>query len=152
MGIRNIIPFRWPAFAFISFIVFVGVGFYLALSNIKSRIGYPLVIVLFLLFTSFLMITNGDTNMDSPLFATASKEKMIWPDSQMALFKEIVSNYEGYIISDGQTAGRPFEIYYNRAKVTEYRLDQYGSFDYQYLNNKLVIWREEASSPSECEG
>jgi len=33
------------------------------------------------------------TNMDSPLFDTASKEKMIWSDSQMALFKETDSNY-----------------------------------------------------------
>ena len=144
MGIRNIIPSRWPAFAFVSFIVFVGVGIYLVLSNIKSGIGYPVAIVVILLFTSCLMITNGDTNMDSPLFNAVTKEKLIWSDSQMVLFKDMVSNYDGIIISDEQTAGRPLEIYYNRTDVTKYRLDQYGSFDYQYLNNKMVIWREES--------
>ena len=82
--------------------------------------------------------------MDSPLFNAVTKEKLIWSDSQMVLFKEMVSNYDGIIISDEQTAGRPIEIYYNRTDVTEFRLDQYGSFDYQYLNNKMVIWREES--------
>jgi len=148
MGLRDIIPDRWPVFAMMAFIVFVGAGIILILSNFSTRTSLPLVMVVLLACSSFFMITNGIANMDSPQFGTATDQKMIWPDSQMTFFGEVMSRYNGNISADALTAGRPLIVYYDRANVTSYRLNNTGSFDFSYLNNKLVFWREESlSSP-----
>jgi hypothetical protein len=144
LGMRNVIPDRWPAFAIVSFILFVSIGILLFLSNAKLRIRLPVVIVLLLMFTSFFMITNGSTNMDSPLFVSATTQRLIWSDSQMTLFGDLVSKYDGTIITDGQTARRPFKVYFDTKNVEEFKLTSSGDFDEEYLNNKLIVWREES--------
>jgi len=146
MGLRDIIPDRWPVFAMLAFVLFVAVGMMLIISNITTRTSLPLVIMVILACTSFFMITGGFANMDSPEFGTGTVQKLIWPDSQMTLFGEVVSWYNGTITADTQTMLRPLEIYYNRANVTSYRLDETGSFDYSNLHDTLILWREESLS------
>jgi hypothetical protein len=67
-GMRNIAPDRWPAFAFVCFALFVGLGIFCALSLLKTKRTILYAIATFLFIGSFFMITNANTNHDSPLF------------------------------------------------------------------------------------
>jgi len=142
MGIRNIVPYRWPAFIHISFVLFVGMGltgFLTMLKNKNQKIAFVFIV---LFITSFFAITSSDIGMDSPVYGGEINRKLVWTESEMTLFEKINNSYDERIVADLQTSGRPFQSYFKRYKTRPYHLTTEGDTDWDYMNGTLVIWRE----------
>ena len=141
LGIRNIIPYRWPVFIYSILVIFTGIGIF-KIINIPKRKQYSIIILfLSLLLSSFFMITNSITNMDSPIYGGEINEKLVWTDSEMSLFSATDQLYLNYIISDRQTRRRPFKAYFKRDNVTEY--SSIGSaINLDNMDDYLIVWRK----------
>lgn len=142
MGMRNVMPYRWPAFIYVSFVLFVGIGLTGFLSLLKSKkqvISFALIV---LFSTSFLMITTFASDMDSPVYGKAIIQKVVWTESEMMLFGKMNDSYGGVIVTDLQTRNRPFQTYLKREKSACYASTIEGDVDWDYMNGKLVIWRK----------
>ena len=142
MGMRNVMPYRWPAFIYVSFVLFVGIGLTGFLSLLKSKkqvISFALIV---LFSTSFLMITTFASDMDSPVYGKAIIQKVVWTESEMMLFGKMNDSYGDVIVADLQTQNRPFKIYLKREKRACYASTIEGDVDWDYMNGKLVIWRK----------
>ena len=120
-GIRNIVPYRWPAFIYVSFVLFVAVGLTGILSMLKGKNQKVAFVIVVLFFSSFLMITNFVTDMDSPIYGGELNPKRVWTESERMLLKNVDDYYDSVIT---------FGI-----------LTPDGNIDWSYMNNKLVIWR-----------
>lgn len=142
LGMRNIIPDRWPAFAFVCFALFVGVGVYWALSLLKTKRAALCTVVTFLLIGSFFMITDSTTNHDSPLYGGEVSLKMIWTESEMSMYAHINETYDGIIIADEHTHLRPFDTYLKNEKSIAIKILPDGTLDTEILSSGLVIWRQ----------
>lgn len=150
-GMRNIIPDRWPAFAFVCFALFVGFGVFCALGLLKTKriVFYAVAMLLFI--GSFFMITDGATNQDSPLYGEEVFLKMIWTESEMNMYAHINETYDGTIIADGQTAGRPFETYLKTDSAKKYTITRDGQINKDALSQGLVVWRKSSlNRPTSC--
>jgi len=145
-GMRNIIPDRWPAFAFVCFALFVGVGIFCVLSLMKTkRVIFSFVIIFFFIGSLF-MITGGATNHDSPLYGENVFIKLIWTESEMRMYTQINATYEGVISADEHTHQRPFKVYLKSQRSIPYRILSNGSIDTELLSDSLVIWRRDSLS------
>lgn len=150
-GMRNIIPDRWPAFAFVCFALFVGFGVFCALGLLKTKriVFYAVAMLLFI--GSFFMITDGATNQDSPLYGEEVFLKMIWTESEMNMYAHINETYDGTIIADEQTAGRPFETYLKTDSAKKYTITRDGQINKDALSQGLVVWRKSSlNRPTSC--
>ena len=116
MGMRNIMPYRWPAFIYVSFMLFVGIGLIGFLSMLKSKKQKVAFVFILLFISSFFMITTFVSDMDSPVYGKEINQKCIWTESEMTLFEKINNSYGGVTVTDSQTHGRPFEPYLKRKK------------------------------------
>ena len=142
MGLRNIVPYRWPAFIYVSFVLFVGSGLKGVLTLLKSKNQKVAFVFILLFTTSFFMITNFVTDMDSPVYGEGINQKLVWTESEMALFERINNSYGGVIVADEQTRNRPFETYLKRKKSSPYAVTTEENMDWDYMNNELIIWRK----------
>jgi hypothetical protein len=142
-GLKDIVPGRWPAFIYVSFIPFVGFGSFKLFSLFHNK-RYLIILFSILLFTySFFAITNSNSNMDSPFYGGSSYPSLIWTESEITLCKQIDQFYNGTIITDVQLGSRIFEAYLSSTNRIDYlKLDQNENIDYDYIGNKLIIWRE----------
>lgn len=145
MGLKIIVPQRWPAFIYVTYVVFASFGFMKLISLISSwHIRY--LFAAFILFvSSFFMITNTLSNMDSPIYGQDVFGKNIWTESEMALFAGIDKIYLGTVIADLQTSGRPLGFYLRmHNNISSYRIMLNGDVDYGHImsGQNMVIWRE----------
>ncbi len=141
-GLRNIVPYRWPAFIYVSFALFVGIGLTIFLSLSKSK-NLKVIFILCLLFiSSFFMITNSVVNTDSPVYGKETNQKVIWTESEIALFEKINNTYDGVIVADLMTYGRPFQTYLKRKEMVGYQSTIEGNMNWERMNNYLFIWRK----------
>lgn len=141
-GMKNIEPFRWQVFIYITLLPFVGYGilqFLNIFNNTKKSIYF---ISIILLISTFFMITSTYANNDSPIIAKGTTAKLIWTESEMALFSKISNSYDGVIISDLQTDIRPFRTYLKRDNVVAYKLTPKRGVNIDYLDGKLIIYRK----------
>lgn len=145
-GMRNIIPDRWPAFAFVCFALFVGVGIFCVLSLMKTKRATFSFVIVFFFIGSLFMITDASTNHDSPLFGEEVFPKLIWTESEMRMYTQINATYEGVISADEHTHQRPFKTYLNSQQSISYRILPNGSIDTELLSDSLVIWRRDSLS------
>jgi len=143
-GIRNIIPSRWPVFAFISFALFIAVGMYCSLNLLKTKTSITCAVAIIFLTGSFFMITNPLVNNDSPLFGGTIFPKLVWTESEMIMYAHINSVYDGIIIADEHTRNRPFEAYLKNNLSKPYRITSNGMIDNKRFSEGLVIWREDS--------
>lgn len=143
-GMRNVIPDRWPAFVFVCFALFIGVGIFNILSLLKTKRTILCIVGIFFFVGSFFMITNIATNQDSPLYGEEVFLKLIWTESEMNMYAHINDTYSGIIIADVQTSSRPLNIYLKNKKSTPYRLLSDGTVDKNALSSGLVIWRKDS--------
>ena len=142
MGMRNIVPYRWPAFIYVSFVLFVGIGLTGLLCMLKSK-RQKIIFGFFVLFiTSFFMVTTDVADVDSPIYGKEQNQKLVWTESEIALFEKINNSYGGVIVADLQTGGRPFEIYLKRKKCASCILTTEGNMNWNHMNDKLIIWRK----------
>lgn len=150
-GIRNVIPDRWPAFAFVCFALFVGFGFFCTLSLLKTKRSILSLVVAFFFIGSFLMITNAATNQDSPLYGEEVVLKLIWTESEMNMYTRINETYDGTIIADVHTVGRPFETYLKTDSTKTYTITRDGQINKDALSQGLVVWRKSSlNRPTSC--
>lgn len=142
-GLRNVIPDRWPAFIYVIFVLFITIGFFKIVFSVKHQ-RYQMASVFIILFvSSFFMVTNGETNIDSPIYGEEGIERLIWTDSEMSLFIHINELYDNVIVADGQTVSRPFETYIhrNKHKLLIYPLNNQGEINWDIIQNNVIIWR-----------
>jgi hypothetical protein len=141
-GMRNIMPSRWPAFIYVSFVLFVGIGltgFLCLLKSKKQKISFVFIV---LFITSFFMVTTFYSDTDSPVYSKELIQRLVWTTSEMTLFEKVNNSYGGVIVADEQTRIRPFETYLKRKKCAPYRLTTEGNIDRDFMNNKMIIWRK----------
>jgi hypothetical protein len=141
MGMRNIMPYRWPAFIYVSFVLFVGIGLTGVLSMLKSKKQKIAFVFVVLFITSSFMTTNSFSNTDSPIYGKEINQKRVWTESEMTLFENTNNSYDGVIVADVVTGSRPFQTYLKRHKKTYYKVIPEGDMDMTYRADKLVIWR-----------
>ena len=136
-GIRNIVPYRWPAFIYVSFVLFVGIGMIGFLSMLKNKKQKVSFVFILLFITSFFMTTNFVTDMDSPIYAGEINPKNFRTESEMALSKSINTSYDGIVFVD--TYGlRGFK----NGTLRCYPLTPEGDIGWDYMSNRLVIWKK----------
>lgn len=138
LGLQNILHHRWPAFIYVGFVLFAGLGFFSFISLVKYKKAS---IVLIIFSLSFLMMTHSLINNDSPIYGETANQKYSWTNSEMALFHRINNSYSGIIITDLQTGARPFKVYLMRYNTMYYHLTSEGNIDWDTMDDKLVIWR-----------
>ncbi len=126
-GIRNIVPYRWPAFIYVSFVLFVSIGLIELTNMLKNKLQKIVFIAITLLLASFFMITTSVSNMDSQVYSKELHQKLLWTTSEMELFKKVNNSYDGTIVADGQTQFRLFENYLARKKIVGYQLTTKGN-------------------------
>ncbi len=143
-GVRNIIPDRWPAFAFVCFALFVGFGIFCTMNLLKTKRVIFCTVAIFFLVGSLFMVTNGLANNDSPLYGGAVSPKLVWIESEMSMFYRINTAYDGTIIADEHTRRRPFNTYLKNSQAKPYKLLPDGTIDTYVLSSGLVIWREDS--------
>jgi len=143
-GMRNIIPDRWPAFAFICFALFIGVGFFYSICLLKNKNIILCAVAIFFFMGSFVMITNAVTNQDSPLFGEAVITKLIWTESEMSLYSHMNGIYDGTIIADQQTSSRIFGVYLKNKRAISYQVFSDGKMNTDLLSTGMVIWRRDS--------
>lgn len=142
MGIRNILPYRWPAFIYTTFVLFSGIGIFKISTIFKYRRHKVVFISMLLILFSFFMITNSVTDMDSPVYGKNLNQKMIWTESEMEMFENINNSSDDIIVSDLQTTENIFITYLKRDNVATYLLTPRGVLDWEYMGNKVLTWRK----------
>ncbi|WP_221068759.1 hypothetical protein [Methanosarcina mazei] len=152
-GLRNVIPERWPAFIYVIFVLFIAIGFFKIVFSIKSQ-KQQIVSIFIILFTaSFFMITDNETNLDSPIYGENVIQRLVWTESEMSLFTRVNELYDNVIVTDRQTEIRPFEtyLYRDQKKVIGYPLNNQGKINWDVINKNLIIWRKTSlSRPVSC--
>lgn len=140
MGLRNIIPYRWPAFIFVIFVPFIGMGIVNIVNIFKmGRRKFMFFSVFVILFISFFfMITSNVANLDSPVYGKEVFQPLRWMESEITMYKDINQSYNGTIVGDAKTIGRPFRTYLIRNNTMSYPLTGKAV---DWNNDKLIIWR-----------
>ena len=152
-GLRNVVPDRWPAFIYVIFVLFITIGFFKIVFSVKHQRHQMVSIFIILFVSSFFMVTNGETNLDSPIYGKEVIERLVWTDSEMSLFIHINELYDNVIVADKNTGSRPFEtyLYRNTSKVMSYPLNNQGEINWNRIQNKLIIWRNTSlNRPVSC--
>lgn len=109
-GISNNEPYRWPAFIYVSYLIFASVGFTKIIS-LSSSNSQKAILVFFILFvSSFFMITNSHANIDSPKYRGEIDYKYFIKESELELVKNIDELLEGYLTSDAYMSERISQI------------------------------------------
>ena len=142
MGIRNILPYRWPAFIYTTFVLFSGIGIFKITNIFKDRRYKVVFVSVLLILFSFFMITNSIADMDSPVYGKNLNQKMIWTESEMEMFINLNNSSDDIIISDLQTSENIFLTYLKRDSVATYLLTPGGDLDWEYIGNKVLTWRK----------
>ena len=142
MGIRNIVPFRWPAFIYTTFVLFSGIGIFKITSTIKGRLFKAVFISILLIIFSFFMITNSFVDVDSPIYGKNLTHKMIWTESEVEMCRNINNSYDDLILTDAMTVDNIFQTYLSRGKVAEYAVTPAGTLNWERMGDKMLIWRK----------
>ncbi len=140
-GIRNILPNRWPAFAFVCFALFIGLGIFCILSLLKTKRASLCAIVMIFFIGSFFM-TAVAANQDSPLYGGKVSIKSTWTESEMSMCVRVNETYDGTIIADYNTMKRVFEVYLKASNARGYMMTQDGQINKDMLSQGLVVWRK----------
>jgi hypothetical protein len=141
LGLKNILPQRWPPFIYLCFVLFAATGVIIILSSCTGNRFRITACIFISLIYIFFMITNSYTNMDSPIYGKQIFGKNIWTESEMALLVKLEKTYNSDIVTDLQTGKRPLETYLRNDNTHYFRLSHEGDIDYSYLYKKLVFWR-----------
>ena len=69
-------------------------------------------------------------------------EKLVWKESEMTEFAKINKSSDNIFVGDATTMAGPFATYLRRKDTSSFRATSEGDIDWNYMNNKSVIWRE----------
>jgi hypothetical protein len=143
MGIRTILPYRWPAFIYTGFVMFTVIGL-IGMSTLtkKNHIVMPDILMAILFIFAFFMITNDIASPPTPIYGSGLNENLFWTDSEMSSFKTMNDLYNGTIMADLQTCDMPFQIYLNRSSSTSLSLTPLGTINWDDMDHDLIVWRQ----------
>jgi len=135
-GMRNIMPSRWFAFIY----VIIGLASATALLRFamnNNKQWLPKIIMPAMVFVlCFFMITNSQTNKDSPVYSSQINERLVYTASEMAVGEWAVVHYDGKIVADLQYAHRIISTHFGKDDVS------YDMLNENTTVNKMVIWRD----------
>lgn len=135
-GMRNIVPYRWFAFIYVVLSVVAAAPVFAGIERIRNYRFAGTVMICFTFTISFLMITDSESNIDSPIYTAKLSQRMVYTTSEMAIANKVVEVYSGLIIADLQYGSRVLQTHLGRTEVS------YNMPDERTLNNGLVIWRD----------
>jgi hypothetical protein len=135
-GMRNIMNYRWFSFIYVILSVAAAVAILAVICRINYRKLGSIVLVCLVFGISFFMITNNESNMDSPIYAAELNQRMVYTNSEMAVAEWVTQTYDGRLITDLQYGSRVLGTYLGRENVA------YNMPDEKTLNSGLVIWRD----------
>ena len=142
MGIRNIVPFRWPAFIYTTFVLFSSIGIFKITSTINGKFSKATFIFILLIIFTFFMTTNSMANMDSPVYGKSLNQKIVWTESEVKACVCINNSYDDLILTDAQTGSNIFQTYLFRERVAEYVVTPEGTLDWERMANRVLVWRK----------
>lgn len=142
MGMENIVPSRWPAFANVTFVLFISIGLYYVFLSFKNKKVSLFLLTIFSLVSFFFMISGPYANQDSPVIGEQASLILVWSESEMKMYSTIDQKYNGSIVADEHTAVRPFETYLHNKNAKSYTLKTNGSLDLSQLSQGVIIWRK----------
>lgn len=142
MGMRNIVPYRWPAFIYITLVFFIGIGLVKAGRMFRNRRSRGAAIFSLLLLTSFFMATNFAANMDSPLYNSDKTWRGFLSESELLLSLDVSKHSDSFIISDGGVIFGPLKYYVRSDKCGVIYYWPSGDINWGYFDDKLFIWRQ----------
>lgn len=154
MGLRNILPYRWPAFIYVGFVIFTAIGFINFKNLIKNKSMQIIYVSSFLLITSFFMITTFATNTDSPIYDGNVNSELIWKESEVSLYNNINNTYPGVILTDRHSLSTILTEYVktDENKSGVYLFTSEKQPVNSYMDDKIVIWRKSSlERPVLCE-
>ncbi|MFC2056482.1 hypothetical protein ACFLTO_02800 [Chloroflexota bacterium] len=135
-GIKNILPGRWYVFIYIVLTIVAAS----AILTVIYRIGYhklrAILLICIVFGISFFMITNNNSNMDSPIYTLESNSRKVYTNSEMAVGEWVAEAYDGEIITDVHYGGQVLREYMGRHDVYGDMLNE------EQLNSGMVIWRD----------
>jgi hypothetical protein len=140
LSLSNIIPNRWPAFIYATLAIFSGLGILLFINRLNPKPLRITVMVVIVFIYAFFMITNIAGNLDSNIYSLHSFGKLIYTESDMAIYTKISQTYTGWIVCDPQAAIRPFEVYLRYPHAMGYPMAPDQIIDLKKLRNKATIW------------
>lgn len=140
MGVRNIVPYRWPVFIYISSALFISYGIFIWIKLLDNKKKYIIFVILFI--STFFMITNSFCNMDSPIYGAQFSEKLVFTESEIALMNKINSTYDGKISSDLQTTLVVFNWLLHRSNSSSYWQGLDENIAWSSLKDGIIIWRK----------
>ncbi|MGB9939706.1 hypothetical protein [Methanosarcina sp.] len=141
MGIRNIVPFRWPAFIYTTFVLFFGTGVFKITGIINGRLCKTTFISILLITFSFFMITNSMANTDSPIYGKSLSQKLFSTESEVEMCIYLNNSYDNLIITDGTTGHNIFETYLSRDRVaSRYAVTPEGNLDWERMGKRMLTW------------
>ena len=136
-GLKNILPGRWYPFIYLV----LSVAAATAILTVIYRIGFSklgnIILVCIVFAFSFFMITNDNSNMDSPIYASEFNSRLVYTNSEMLVGEWVTEAYDGKIITDAQYGDCVIRVYFSRPYSVSFEM-----LDEEQLNSGLVIWRD----------
>ncbi|BAI60850.1 conserved hypothetical protein [Methanocella paludicola SANAE] len=139
MGMRSIVPYRWPAFIYMGFILFVSQGLSLSFNVVRKNFRVIAFVPLFFVLI-FCMIANSFSNSDTPYFGSTSSLNY-YTVSEMISFETLNTTYDGDIFVDYDSYEMPLTKYLNRSETSSYSLTPLGGFDWSNMTDGMVVLR-----------
>ena len=134
-GLRNILPYRWYAFIYVPLSIVSAYAILSVIRHVGHRKLQILVLACMVFATSFFMITNRISNMDSPVYAAELNQRVVYTDSEMAIAGHLVEVYDGRIIADFFYGNTVLGVYLTRSGVS------YDMNDRETVDSGVVVWR-----------
>lgn len=141
MGMRNIVPYRWPAFIYITLSMFVCIGYAHAARMIRNVPLRNVALLLIIFITSFFMITNFVSNTDSPIYNAETTNELFLRASEVCLLTDIRDYSEKKILTDSTTIRGPLTTYLRDWNCEGISITNTEDIDWDDVNNVLIVWR-----------
>jgi len=142
-GLNNIVPSRWWSFTYIVIVIFTSIGLVYFINLFHKGYQKIIIVSFFLGISTFFMITNNISNVDSTLYTPCLK--LSWSESEMALFDNMDKKYNGLIMADVQTAIRPFNTFFKRYSCEPYPyIEENGDLNLNEMKKGMVIWTHDS--------
>jgi len=138
-GIEAIVPDRWFVFSFVVLAVVAALAMLTVSSQFGSRWLGCILLVCVVFFSTFFMISNKISNVDSPVYTRELIRRLVYTNAELAVGEKAVEVYDGTIITDldyGLTVIRTY-LGRNHSVAVDYRM-----LDEEQVNRGMVLWRE----------
>lgn len=142
-GLRNIVPYRWPAFIYVVLVLFVTIGLVTVLNLIRHSTSRRLFLFTVLFIISIFMTTNFVTNLDSPIFGKDQATRSFLHDSEICICLNAIDYSDFDVVTDDYMVFRPLMTLKPSSSSKLFKFLPSGEVDWDYLHNKMILWRKQ---------